>query len=143
VRASLLILAGFLVVTPAGADPATWIAVSNTAMAITGDIVLDDYSIRFANGRNLDIEPFDTEVVANWTGFGDPTPGNIFKVDPPTDPKLLNGNTLCGEKVTYIVTTLPHDGELTLNVYSSKQPPKSVDGICASYSYEADLNETE
>jgi hypothetical protein len=136
-RISLLVLASFLIVTPAGADPVSWIAVSNTAMAITGDIVLDDYSIKFANGRSLDIEPYDTEVVADWTGFGG-TPGNIFKVNPPTDPKLLNGNTLCGDKVTYVVTTLPHDGELTLNVYSSKQPPKSVDGVCASYSYEAD-----
>jgi hypothetical protein len=142
-RASLLALAGFLAISPAAADPATWIAVSNTAMAITGDIVLDDYGIRFANGTNLELEPFDTEVVANWTGFSGPTPGNIYEVHSPSDPKLLNGNTLCGEKVTYIVTTLSHDGELTLNIYSSKQPPKSMDGVCASYSYEADLNETE
>jgi hypothetical protein len=29
-----------------------WAATSNTAMAITGDMVLDDYSLTFANGKS-------------------------------------------------------------------------------------------
>jgi hypothetical protein len=48
-----------LAVSPLRADPVNWAATSNTAMAITGDIVLDDYSLTFANGKSLDLEPHE------------------------------------------------------------------------------------
>jgi hypothetical protein len=136
-RAACLAFAGMLAAVPAGAEPATWIAVSKTAMAITGDIVPDDYSVKFANGKILDLEPYEADRVGDWSGSGSPAKGFVYKIDPPSDPKLLNGNRLCGEAVTFVVTFMPHDGELALNVYAAKQPPTSLDGVCA-YSYEAD-----
>jgi hypothetical protein len=44
-------------IPPLRADPVSWAATSKTAMAITGDIVVDDYSLTFANGKSLAIDP--------------------------------------------------------------------------------------
>jgi hypothetical protein len=71
-----------------------WIATSKTAMAITGDIVLDDYSLTFANGKSLDLEPYEADRVGNWSGSGGDVAGYVYKIDPPANPKLLNGNKL-------------------------------------------------
>jgi hypothetical protein len=54
---ALAALLAVFAVSPLRADPVNWAATSNTAMAITGDIVVEDYSITFANGKSLAIEP--------------------------------------------------------------------------------------
>jgi hypothetical protein len=131
--AALMLL---LATSLAAADPVTWMATSKTAMSITGDIVLDDYSLTFANGQSLDLEPYEADSEGDWAGSGQEVQGFIYKIDPPTDPKLLHGNSLCDQLVTYVVVWSPGEGELTLNVYSSKETPSGTDGLCASYSYE-------
>jgi len=40
-----------LAFSPLRADPVNWAATSKTAMTITGDIVVDDYTLTFANGK--------------------------------------------------------------------------------------------
>ena len=106
-------------------------------MSITGDIVLDDYSLTFANGQSLDLEPYEADSEGDWAGSGQEVQGFIYKIDPPTDPKLLHGNSLCGQLVTYVVIWSRGEGELTLNAYSGKTAPMGTDGLCAAYSYEA------
>ena len=64
-------------------------------MSITGDIVLDDYSLTFANGQSLDLEPYEADSEGDWAGSGQEVQGFIYKIDPPTDPKLLHGKTAC------------------------------------------------
>jgi len=44
-------LLSVLAVSPLRADPVNWSATSDTAMAISGDIVVDDYTLTFANGK--------------------------------------------------------------------------------------------
>jgi hypothetical protein len=135
--AHLAPLLAVLAVSPLRADPVTWIATSKTAMAITGDIVLDDYSLTFANGKSLDLEPYEADRVGNWSGSGGDVAGYVYKIDPPADPKLLNGNKLCATPITYLVTWSPGDGELGVNVYSDAKAPTGTDRLCASYFYEA------
>jgi hypothetical protein len=108
-------------------------------MAITGDIVLDDYSLTFANGKSLDLEPYEADRVGNWSGSGENVPGYVFKIDPPANPKLLNGNKLCAMPVTYVVTWSPGEGELGINIYSGAEAPTGTDGLCASYFYQTPL----
>ena len=125
-----------LAVSPLRADPVNWAATSNTAMAITGDIVLDDYSLTFANGKSLDLEPHEADRVGNRSGSGENVPGDVSKIDPPANPKLLNGNKLCAMPVTYVVTWSPGEGELGINIYSGAKAPTGTDGLCASYFYQ-------
>ena len=39
-------------------------------MVITGDIVVDDYTLTFANGKSLAIEPYEAGRVGDWSGSG-------------------------------------------------------------------------
>lgn len=136
--AALAMLVGILATT-AEAEPATWIATSKTAMSITGDIVLDDYSLTFKNGKTLDLEPYDMAKEGDWSGSGDAVSGDVFKIDPPSSPNLLRGNSLCGAPASYVVLWTPGEGELTLNVYSGDAAPTGMtdaDGLCATYGYE-------
>ena len=139
-RAALLAIVLGVVPTAAHAEPARWLATSKTAMSITGDIVLDDYSLAFKNGKRLDLEPYEMAREGDWSGSGDEISGDVFKIDPPSNPKLLHGNALCGAPATYVVLWTPGEGELTLNVYSGDGAPTGthdVDALCATYSYEA------
>jgi len=74
-------LLSVLAVSPLRADPVNWSATSDTAMAISGDIVVDDYTLTFANGKSLAIEPYEAGRVGDGedplqlhladVGFGD------------------------------------------------------------------------
>jgi hypothetical protein len=135
--AHLAPLLAVLAVSPLRADPVTWAATSKTAMAITGDIVVDDYSLTFANGKSLAIEPYEAGRVGDCSGSGKNLAGDVFTDDSSANPKLLNGNKLCATPVTYVVIWSPGDGELGVNVYSDAKAPTGTDGLCASYFYEA------
>jgi hypothetical protein len=41
----------------------------------------------------------------------------IYALVPPSDPKLLHGNTLCGKKVTYIALSLQSEQSRPCRVY--------------------------
>jgi hypothetical protein len=120
----------------------TWTAISTTAMGITGDIVLAEDRITFANGESLVIAPVSGAAAG------------IFRVDPPQNPVLLQGNTLCGGRgpARFIVTARKEEAadldasqNLYLKVFSGADvPPASTllgsssmaPGLCASFNYE-------
>jgi hypothetical protein len=135
--AHLALLLAVLAISPLRADPVTWAATSKTAIAITGDIVVDDYSITFANGKSLAIEPYEAGRVWDWSGSGKNVAGDVFTADSSANPKLLNGNKLCATSVTHVVIWSPGEGELGINSYSGSKAPAGTDGLCASYFYEA------
>jgi hypothetical protein len=87
--AHLAPLLAVLAISPLRADPVNWAATSNTAMAITGDIVVDDYSLTFANGKSLAIEPYEAGRVGDWSGSGKNVAGDVFTADSSANPKLL------------------------------------------------------
>jgi len=121
-----------LAVSPLRADPVNWAATSNTAMAITGDIVLDDYSLTFA---------YEADRVGNWSGSGENVPGYVFKIDPPANPKLLNGNKLCAMPVTYVVTWSPGEGELASTSIRALKPQPAPTGCAPLISIKPSSNQ--
>lgn len=120
-RIVLTVLTFFILGLPAQAQSHRWVAASDTAMSITGDIRVSADSITFANGQSLTLQRVSEDV---------------YKAMPPSDPKLLHGNTLCGSPVTYI-TLASSSEELEMKVYTGDIQPSASDGdqMCASYSY--------
>lgn len=119
------------------ADP--WAAASKTARSVTGDISLDHDTLTFAGGTSMKLKPYEMARNGDWAATGDEVAGDVFKIDPPSNPKLLNGKPLCSEPATFVVLWTYGEGELTLNVYSGDAAPTGladVDALCASYSYE-------
>lgn len=119
-----------LVATPALADDL--IALSTTATAITGDISFDDYEIIFANGKKLVFEDLiaDTFIVG-----GKEVPASVYSVKGTANPKLLNGNRLCGENpVTYLASWLDDDVTM-IAVFETQDAPESDEDMRALYTY--------
>jgi hypothetical protein len=130
-KARLLALALSLAITsPAFAD--TYAAISNTAMAITGDIEFDDFGITFENGKQI---IFDELLGDTFMVGGERVNGSVYSVAEPKDPVLLNGNRLCGAPVTY-VASWGDANTTTVAVFSTQDVPESDAEMCASYSYE-------
>ena len=123
-----------VLVSPVLADSLA--AVSTTAMGITGDIELDDFSIVFENGERLD---FDELVADNFNVEGSQVGASVYSVTTPADPELNNGNRLCGQgDVTYVaVWGAPSDDTLTVvGVFDTQDAPVRDSEMCASYTYE-------
>lgn len=118
------------IATPALAD--TYAAISNTAMAITGDIEFDDFGITFENGKQI---VFAELIGDSFVVSGEPVNASVYSVAEPSDPVLNNGNRLCGAPVTY-VASWGDDSSTTVAVFSTENAPESDAEMCASYSYE-------
>jgi len=131
---ALPLAAAFLMIVPASAD--SLVAVSSTAMAITGDIDFDDFGIEFENGEEL---VFDELVSDNFIVDGNLVGASVYSVETPADPELNNGNRLCGQgDVTYVAAWGdPSDANLTIiAVFDTQDVPGSDADMCASYTYE-------
>jgi hypothetical protein len=118
---------------PASADELA--AVSNTAMAITGDISFDDFEIVFENGEKL---AFDELVGGMFVVDGEAVNASVYSISEPADPVLLNGNRLCGSgDVTYVAAWGDEDPALTIvAAFTTQDVPQSSADMCASYTYE-------
>jgi hypothetical protein len=136
----LLAVAVLIAVLPQAAHAGDrWAAASKTAISITGDIVIDHDTVTFAGGTRLKLKPYEMARNGDWAGTGDEVAGDVFKLQPPSSPKLLRGKPLCTEPATFVVLWTFGEGELTLNVYSGDAAPTGLpdaDALCASYSYE-------
>lgn len=125
-------------------EEVSFAALSDTAMAITGDISLSgdlpDRVLTTAGGAEIWLS-FVEDWSSAWN-FGDPEvwSGGIYAVE--EDPGALeNGNTLCGaDPATYVVFT-PIESEFTgaflqLAVFSGDQP-ENIDspGLCGTLNY--------
>ncbi len=131
---SLLSLALFatLAAIPAWADD--YKAVSNTAMSVTGDVLMDDFSITFETGDEL---AFSSLIADHFIVDGERLPASVYRVAEPDDPELLNGNRLCGSgPVTYVANWTAGAGLSAIAVFTGNRAPKSSDQMCASYTFE-------
>ena len=124
-----------------------WSASSETASAITGNIVIDRTSITMNGKIKLDLQLVTSAAkAAGSTATSDMAMHDvrIYKVTSSANPTLKSGNTLCGSSpVKYIVAGFdadPLDGpdkDLTLALYDKDtQPdPAKLASPCATYSY--------
>ncbi len=97
-------------------------------------------TITFQNGAKIHLVDVTIGQDGNWQLGGAPLPGDIFKLDPPADPKLLNGNRLCGSLVTYAVMYFLSPDDLNLNLYTGATSPSGADSdqLCATFTYEGE-----
>lgn len=129
ISACLLIAASLLLAHPADAACAKWTATSRTATAITGDITTCPGTLSFGNGTKLKLQ-FVGNKKGSWA-FGSADSAMIYRVTPPSDPLLLNGNTLCGEPVHFIALSPTGDGRLGMTVFGAQ-----LSDFCAVYFYD-------
>ncbi|WP_018701255.1 hypothetical protein [Amorphus coralli] len=119
----------------AGLD-GTWEPLSNTATSITGSIEVAEDSITFEDGSTLAIAADGSEK-GKWGDQQAAVEGSIFRIDPPKDLTLLNGNKFCGlpgNKPTYLVLA-PFDDGMSLIVYTGDAKPTPDADPCAIYNY--------
>jgi hypothetical protein len=113
-----------------------WEALSNTATSITGNIQVAEDAITFGDGTRLGMSA-DGSGTGKWGDQHDPVDGAIYRLQPPADPALLNGNHFCGmpdNKVTYVVLA-PFDSGLSLLAYTGDAKPTPDASSCAIYNY--------
>jgi hypothetical protein len=126
------LILGLLCAQPAAAMEA-YVAVSRTAMAVTGDIRMDDFEIVFQTRKKM---AFDALVGDSFVVGGRRVPASVYSVKRPEDPVLLGGNRLCGEgRVTYMASW-GGDREMVLAVFTTQDKPSSDAEMCASYTYQ-------
>jgi hypothetical protein len=108
-----------------------WKAASDTATAVTGDIAIGTDRIVFSNGESIRLVPIEGRR-------------GVFKVDPPANPVLVNGNRLCGEQdVTYVVLAVGSNNDaLFMKVFEGPDAPavavadpEPQEGTCAIYNF--------
>lgn len=131
-----LMIAVASVATVSQAAAETFVAISNTAMAITGDIEFDDFEIVFENGEKL---VFDELVGDTFMVSGEEVGASVYSVRDPADPVLNNGNRLCGNgDVTYVAawSAVFDDSLMVVAVFDTQDVPGSDADMCASYTYE-------
>ena len=131
-----LVIAAASVATVSQASAETLVAISKTAMAITGDIEMDDFEMVFENGEKL---VFDELVGDTFLVSGEEVGASVYSVRAPANPVLNNGNRLCGNsQVTYVASwsAVSDDSLTTVAVFDTQDVPGSDAEMCASYTYE-------
>lgn len=116
-----------------------WIAVSNTAMSITGDAQFSPSAIVFANHTGLKLTPAGSANGMTWADSMRDQPAQLYKVAERKNPRLLNGNHLCGAHTNpSFLGVVEHVDDVYLTVFSGKDTPTAKDyesRICAGFSY--------
>lgn|ERR1017187_6000479 len=125
-----------------------WQATGTTAISVTGDVTFAPNKIQFQNGQSLPLAIVGR--VPDFNAMGEKVAATVYRVTTPADPRLKNGNHLCGsgsptQPVTYIAIwnpeALPGDkAPRAMAAFSGKDPPRSTDGpaSCGVYNYESD-----
>lgn len=125
----------------------SWKPNSTIARSVTGSVNFTGTKVTFENGAALFLTQYQQE-----SDFGESereVHATIYKVKNPSDPKLLNGNRLCGFgehefPVKYIAVWTPVSGsanpaqERVMGVYTTDQPPKTIHGgsqLCHDFRY--------
>lgn len=115
----------------------SWQAYSSISMAITGNITTTPTEIIFGNGARLPVRVVADNVPGAWGFGGEVSSAAILQVTPPTNPRLLEGNTLCGMQTTYIALAVDSRGGMTMTVFAGPSVPQSSQSndVCAMYDY--------
>ncbi|WP_246245682.1 hypothetical protein [Mesorhizobium zhangyense] len=123
----------FISLAHAYTDEDSYVAVSGTAMSVTGDIQFDDFSITFENGKTLN---FSGLVADTFIVDGQEVPASVYQVSHPGDPVLENDNRLCGSGAVTYIANWDDNGRSLVAVFTGDEAPSSNEEMCASYTYE-------
>lgn len=119
---------------------------SETAMAITGPVILSSKRMVFETGRFLDLEVHDHRAAGNWGASGDVPDAQIFRVSGDVGP-LRQGNTLCGDQpITYMAAwdeEVSGFSYLGIAMFTGIDAPKSIadQTMCATYFFSMNVTD--
>jgi hypothetical protein len=130
--------------TDAHAGLTQLIAVSNTAISITGDVSFTPSSIVFANHAVLPLTEAGRANGLTWAESMRGRPVILYKVNGEPNPKLLNGNFLCAANTPpSFISVLEQGSDVYVTVFSGKNAPTAKDfeqRICAGFTYSLGLS---
>lgn len=120
----------------------TWTPISRPAQTTTGKVTMTPGQITFQNGQSLQLAP-SIQMLFRPQKRAKKVLADLFRVIPPADPILENGNKLCGARIAaYLIVWKSQKlgaevDPRTMVVFSgSKFDPGSPDE-CARYIYDA------
>jgi hypothetical protein len=119
---------------------------SETAMAITGPVIISTERMVFETGRFLDLEVHDPKSSGNWGASGDVHVAQVFRVSGDAGP-LRQGNTLCGDQpITYLAAWSEESSGFThlgVAMFAGMEPPAGIadQTLCATYFFSMDVAE--
>ena len=137
------ILAGPASSQPLLEKPMAFNPYSETAMAITGPVILSTTKMVFETGKFINLEMLDSQAAGGWGASGDLPVAQVFRVLGSAGP-LRRGNTLCGDQpVTYMAAWNENTSEfklLGIAMFTGLDAPTGVaaQGICATYFFSMD-----
>jgi hypothetical protein len=116
-----------------------WMAISNTAMSITGDVQFSSSSIIFVDHSELKLTFAGNANGLTWFDSMRSQSARLYKIAGRKNPRLLNGNYLCGIHTTPSFLSVVEQGDdVYLTVFSGDGLPSAKDyesRICAGFSY--------
>ncbi|WP_162798335.1 hypothetical protein [Sulfitobacter sp. SK011] len=124
-------------------EPMAFNPYSETAMAITGPVILSTTKMVFETGKFINLEMLDSQAAGGWGASGDLPVAQVFRVLGSAGP-LRRGNTLCGDQpVTYMAAWNENTSEfklLGIAMFTGLDAPTGVaaQGICATYFFSMD-----
>ena len=135
----LMGISGNLAVSqPLVEEPRAFNPYSETALAITGPVILSTSRMVFETGQVLDLDLVDQAASGDWGASGNVPVAQVFRVSGDVGP-LRQQNTLCGDQpVTYMaVWDEESSGSKILGIamFTGTEIPTGVaqEGICATY----------
>jgi len=116
-------------------DYPVWKPSSDTAVSVTGPIILLPDRLK-AGQANFPWRP--AGALAQFKPDQASIPTRVFEVADGTNPELLDGKRLCGDKAVgwIVMVPAPPDG-LEIDAYSSVDKPSSISspGLCGTFTY--------
>lgn len=117
-----------------------WTATSDTAVSITGNITLSSNEMVLAGRKVLHIGKVQNLPIDDGAGFKGLA--TLYRVSPPADPVLLNGNRICGTgAVTFIIIwhsapVAAGDGPgRAFAAFTGQAAPDGLRGACGTFYY--------
>lgn len=127
-------------------EPKAFNPYSETAMAITGPVILSTTRMVFETGKFIDLEMLDSQAAGGWGASGDVPVAQVFRVLGTAGP-LRRGNTLCGDQpVTYMAAWNEENSgfkSLGIAMFTGLDAPTgtAAQGICATYYFSMDAQD--
>jgi hypothetical protein len=121
-----------------------WIAVSNTAMSITGDVTFTPTRMTFQNGQTIELQYLAMRPTSarQRTSFGDAAHYRLYRVTSQTNPTLRNGNKLCDSGPTFLTIAYEPEASQETTVLAAfytgaAAPPQWEESstLCATFTY--------
>ncbi len=127
-------------------DRGDWMAASSNAKAITGDVSITGSKVfisltGFIIAPIRALQPAEIQAVFN-TDPGDPSRGNLYRLNVPATKKFLHKNSLCGNEDVQWMVTSASGRHLQVAFFSGDSMPiltidalQNATDLCGSFEY--------